>query len=152
MNRDTQTQRENEKKRTHEKHTHNVNVYTTYISLPRCVPRPKTRTRAPISTISRTIKSSYNESDMCQQDFCHILSVSDNSVQVRVPDTDRIRKSRNQWDLPNAETHTGMSVSNGHRMTDYHNSDVNIQTYMCQQIFYVHVPCKVQHLGRPRTL
>jgi hypothetical protein len=40
--------------------------------------------------------TSYNESDMCQQDFCPILSVSGNSVWVRVPDTDRIRKSRNQ--------------------------------------------------------
>ena len=75
------THHENEKNaRTRNTHTHNVNVYTTYVSLPWCVARPKTRTRAPISTTSRATKSSYNESDICQQDFCPILSVSGNSV------------------------------------------------------------------------
>jgi hypothetical protein len=106
MNRETQTQKLT-KKRTHEKHTHTQCTCIYYILiivlvLPRHTVRPKTRTRAPIRTMSRAIKSSpsYNESDMrlaiCHQFFWHILSVSDNSVQVRVPDTDRTRKSRNQ--------------------------------------------------------
>ncbi len=78
--RDTNTEKMKKNAPTRNTHTNNVNVYTTYVSLPWCVPRPKTRTRAPISTTSRATKSSYNESDMCHQDFCPILSVSGNSV------------------------------------------------------------------------
>jgi hypothetical protein len=78
--RDTNTERKWKKTHTRETHTHNVNVYTTYISLTWWVTRPKTRTREEISTMGRGIKTSYNESDMCQEDFCPILSVSGNSV------------------------------------------------------------------------
>ncbi len=44
-----------------------------------------------------------------------------------------------------------MSDSNGHSMTDYHNSDTNTHSYMSQSIIWTHVSCKVQHRGGLRT-